>query len=498
MTDPDRQTAVPNQQIPMSAGPSLKGNSSPNRIKFTTAILNDLQRTRAQRQEVFWDSKETGLCVLRSRGPKNRRQATLTFRVVYYLPDQPGKPHYKVIGRYPIKYPDTDAGPGIDCSDIEAVRDRARQIRTQAKAGVDPKRLRLSGEFSSVVERFISEHGKRNNKTWAETKRIFDRYVIPEWHDRKIEEIKKRDVTLLLEKIGTGKIKYERRFVGTPYTARAVRAQLGVFFNWYVGKYSADEFRSPIVKRLDWKAPKARTRHLDDAEICALWKAADKMGVYGAVIKTALLTAQRFHKVSGMLRSDLKDKLIVPGYYNSEQEWIETVQMDCAAWDPTTERDPENKQVSVVPLSSLAEAVLAGVPSIDADGRNDWMFSLNGREPINGWSKFKRRLDKLMLDALRTDAAERGDDPDLIELKPWQHRDLRRTAKTLMKRAGVSRDISERCLAHVIPGVEGVYDQHDYLTEKRDAFDRLAALVQQRIVDPPANVVPMRSGRRGR
>ena len=48
---------------------------------------------------------------------------------------------------------------------------------------------------------------------------------------------------------------------------------------------------------------------------------------------------------------------------------------------------------------------------------------------------------------------------------------------------GVSRDISEHYLAHMIRGVEGTYDRYDYLAEKREAFDRLAALVQ-RIVDP--------------
>jgi hypothetical protein len=78
-----------------------------------------------------------------------------------------------------------------------------------------------------------------------------------------------------------------------------------------------------------------------------------------------------------------------------------------------------------------------------------------------------------------------------LEFREWQHRDLRRTAKTLMKRAGVSTDISERCLAHVIGGVEGVYDRYDYLREKRDAFDRLATLVE-RILNPPGdNVVPL-------
>jgi hypothetical protein len=43
----------------------------------------------------------------------------------------------------------------------------------------------------------------------------------------------------------------------------------------------------------------------------------------------------------------------------------------------------------------------------------------------------------------------------------------------------------------VIGGFEGVYDCHDYLREKQDAFNRLAVLVE-RIVNPPSdNVVPL-------
>jgi hypothetical protein len=43
----------------------------------------------------------------------------------------------------------------------------------------------------------------------------------------------------------------------------------------------------------------------------------------------------------------------------------------------------------------------------------------------------------------------------------------------------------------VPPGVEKVYDRHHYLSEKREAFEKLAELVE-RIVTPPsdANVVP--------
>ena len=55
-----------------------------------------------------------------------------------------------------------------------------------------------------------------------------------------------------------------------------------------------------------------------------------------------------------------------------------------------------------------------------------------------------------------------------------------------MSRAGVQHDIAERVLGHVISGVRGVYDRHDYLDEKRDALERLARLVGE-ILNLPIN-----------
>jgi hypothetical protein len=64
-----------------------------------------------------------------------------------------------------------------------------------------------------------------------------------------------------------------------------------------------------------------------------------------------------------------------------------------------------------------------------------------------------------------------------------------------MSRAGVAPDIAERCLAHTIGGVRGVYDRYAYHKEKKHAFEALAAQVD-RIVNPPADVVvPIRRHR---
>jgi hypothetical protein len=73
-----------------------------------------------------------------------------------------------------------------------------------------------------------------------------------------------------------------------------------------------------------------------------------------------------------------------------------------------------------------------------------------GENPFSGYSKAKAALDKEIAKLRKKE----GRDP----MPPWTlSRDVRRTAKTLMQRAGVRPDISERVLAHAIPGVAGVY-----------------------------------------
>lgn len=103
------------------------------------------------------------------------------------------------------------------------------------------------------------------------------------------------------------------------------------------------------------------------------------------------------------------------------------------------------------------------------------MFTTSGRTAFSGFSKAKRKLDEALSEAEQ----------------PWTLHDIRRTARTLMTRAGVRPDIAERVLGHVIAGVEGVYDRHGYEPEKRQALEALATMIE-RIVDPPAdNVVSL-------
>jgi hypothetical protein len=112
-----------------------------------------------------------------------------------------------------------------------------------------------------------------------------------------------------------------------------------------------------------------------------------------------------------------------------------------------------------------------------------YVFSVNGRTPFDGWSKAKDRLDRKLLAALRAAAKQAGLETAKVESKPWKLRYLPRTARTLMPAAGVTTEIAERCLGHVMTLVRGTYDRYDYRVEKKDAFEKLAGLIEQ-IVNP--------------
>ena len=184
----------------------------------------------------------------------------------------------------------------------------------------------------------------------------------------------------------------------------------------------------------------------------------------GEAVKLLLLTAQRRDEVAHMARSKINGD---------------------GVWTIPAERYKTGKP-NLVPLSAAALEVIEAQPVYM---KCDLVFTTTGKNPFSGFSKSKRHLDELMIEAMCEVEAE------VVELPDWRLHDLRRTAKTLMMRAGVRPDISERVLGHVIPGVEGVYDRHSYLDEKHDALEKLAAIINQ-IVNPPATekIVKLHSG----
>lgn len=78
-------------------------------------------------------------------------------------------------------------------------------------------------------------------------------------------------------------------------------------------------------------------------------------------------------------------------------------------------------------------------------------------------------------------------------LEAFTIHDLRRTARTHLGKLGIPPHICERCLNHVIRGVEGVYDRYDYFDERKAALDKWADLLGLlESGGATANVTPIR------
>ncbi len=64
----------------------------------------------------------------------------------------------------------------------------------------------------------------------------------------------------------------------------------------------------------------------------------------------------------------------------------------------------------------------------------------------------------------------------------WTAHDLRRTCRTIMAREGVPPHIAEQVLGHAQSGIEGVYDQHTYIYENRQALEKVETAIQKLLV----------------
>ena len=188
---------------------------------------------------------------------------------------------------------------------------------------------------------------------------------------------------------------------------------------------------------------RARERVLTDEEIRAVWNNAT--GAYGRLVRFLLLTAQRREKVATMRWDDI----------------------DANVWTiPTEEREKGNASELLLPEEAM---------EILGERGEGLVFPGRDGKQISGWSKYKRRLDKVS------------------GVQDWVLHDLRRTSRSLMSRAGVPSEHAERVLGHAIPGVEGVYNRHQYFDEKANTLRKLAGLLSL-ILNPPAgNVVVINS-----
>lgn len=323
---------------------------------------------------------------------------------------------------------------------IEQARKLSADALFEVSQGNDPaaaKAVRRSPKdtVQGVAEEFLVRHqGKLRSVKQYE--KILRRLVLPELGHLQISSVKRRDVSRLLDKV-------EDR--SGPPTAELTLAVVRRLFSWHAAR--SDDFNSPIVRGMSRikESERRRKRILSDDELARVWKVAEEdNSAFGPYIQFLLLTGCRRTEAAAMTWNEVNRNL----------------------WTLPAERN-KTKQVLVRPLSGAALAAMAKAPRIH---NSYYVFTSTGG--MFNTAHRKRAFDK----ATRTTG--------------WTLHDLRRTARSLMPRAGVSEEHAERCLGHLQPAIQEVYNQHKYISEMAVAYEKLATLIGE-IVAPQPNVVPM-------
>ena len=322
---------------------------------------------------------------------------------------------------------------------IDEAREKAREAIKATRAGKDPKGPQ---SFAGVAESWFERHViKKKLRSQADLRRCLDNNILPTWGGREFESIRRSDVAKLLDEIEDTK---------GPVAADRVLAVAGGIFNWYAARH--EDYASPIVKGMRRSNPKerARDRVLTDDEIRAIWKEAEANGTFGAIVRVLLLTGQRLDKVANMKWDD--------------------VSID-GAWTIATE-NREKGNAGVLVLPEKATEIIRSLPRFQS---NQYVFAGRGSSHYNGFSKGKSEFSAK------------------IKVAPWTLHDLRRTARSLMSRAGVRPDVAGRVLGHAMGGVEGIYDRHAYREEKANALKALAGLIENILRPAAAKVHSLRA-----
>jgi integrase len=327
--------------------------------------------------------------------------------------------------------------------EVDQVRRLTREAVVRIKRGEEafpppPQSLK------TVAEEWLKRHVRKNQLISArKTEQHLARLVYPVLGSRRVDELKRRDIVQLLDKIEDES--------GGPM-ADCVLAHLSSIFNWLESR--DDDFVSPVRRGMRRTKPRERRRErvLSDQEIRLLWPVCEPSGPFGGIVQILLLSAQRLQKVMQMRWQDIDTD---------------------GVWTIPQSHKREKSNAGVLPLSDMAIDIIQSMPRIVG---NDYVFAgpRNGNY-FNGPSKAKRLLDEKLAAALNAEGTA---------LEPWVLHSLRHTAKTLMSRARVDEFDSERVLGHAVRGVAGTYGHHDHREAKGAALERLAAEVQ-RIVDPP-------------
>jgi integrase len=342
---------------------------------------------------------------------------------------------YQVHGRqHRIKL--GDATMSADAARSEAIQARSKVDLSRRSGSPHPilEHKRIADEmaraeakrpgdapFGSRIEEYLAARSSNGNglreASLIETRRYLTQHF-KALHNIPLAQIRRLDVANVLSEIKS------------PAVHNRARSTLSTFYAWAIGRGWCDV--NPVVGTNKAEGESERQRVLTDAEISAVWLAADKANGYGKILQLLLLTGCRRDEIGGLRWSeiDLNARTItIPGART------------------------KNGEQHVIPLSDTAASILAGIAKRDG---YEHVFGRTLSAGFSGWSSAKAEFDAT------------------VKLPDWVVHDLRRTVRTGIDKLGILPHICEAVLNHLSAKLIRTYNRNQYESEKRAALNQWA------------------------
>jgi integrase len=435
------------------------GKRAPTKTKLTDKFIQSIKPT--DKRMTYWDTVEPGLGIVVQ--PSGYRSFVVIRRI------RGGKPvKYVIRPEYP-----TMTLALARAKAVEVKRDLAAGVNTrEQERQADAERERFKAEqvrisFASVAEDYIKRKivGANPDNPLLRTADMLEKAIrrdvlIQPWAKKPVTAVTRDEVKQMIFDFAKDRDRKRRNGDWSQVAFRSFNFVRQIL-KWALTKdYGLDINvcdKIDINEEIGASKPPARERVLDDVELKVFWKAAAQIGYPGGLmLQGLLLTGLRLREFAHL-------------------ELAEITRLDGANFSgPVLVIGAErmkgraNKSIEhVVPVTGALQSILDQVPKFACP---EFVFSYTGGQtPMGSFGLLKTKIDLTMR-------------RELSSLEQWQFHDLRRTARSLMSRIGVNPDISERVLAHALPGMRRVYDRFEYTPQKLAALEALAAEVK-RIVE---------------
>lgn len=365
-----------------------------------------------------------------------------------------GKPRELTIGRYP------------DYS-IKRAKEEALEARVKIQKGIDVAREKQKANIERATAKsfrqLATDYMDKVFPTLAantvkQRRHHIEDVILPKLGKLAAKEVATADVVFLVESVG----KRSKNVAELVFTA------LSEIFKHGVARHvvKANPCAGISVTAICGKAePKRQRLKLTEAELRAILPELASIGAENALaVKIQLATCVRLGELA-------------------KAEW-EHVDLEGGTWF-IPDANSKTRKGFTIPLVPAVIGWFEELQALSCGSRYVLPARQSRRTRTHGGEvHFEQRALNAMLHKL----CDRLED----KTRRFTPHDLRSTARSHLAALGVNLIVAERCLNHSLGGLIAVYDQHDYLDERRAALEKWTAFILACESGQAWNVVPLR------